>query len=203
MSVLVKAGVGVAFVVAASQLGHFAQQIVERARTSVQASELLKIDGHLAAWTIDRKNRTPRDQAAFERALKDLFTERAGRRVTEDRWGKRYQYSLRRARPPSWRIASSGADRQSGTADDLVVERRADHVEINQDPTEVAEAAIAWVQRQRRRELDRLRRVADQAAKRAPVDTEAVEAKAVPKPERAQRALLEASRPELDALLRG
>jgi hypothetical protein len=139
----VKAGIGVFLVVAAAKLGGLATELMGRARESVQASELLTLDGHLAAWTIGRKRtRPPRDQAHFNEVVAGLFTTRGKRDVTQDRWGETYVYEKLGERPVAWRITSKGPDRALGTGDDLVLKRHEDNVQINRDPVAIMEAAI-------------------------------------------------------------
>jgi hypothetical protein len=158
---LAKLLVGAFFVALSSQLGELAQELIGRARESVQASELMTIDGQLATWAIqERRTRAPRDQEEFERALRGLLSARGGREVTVDRWGQAYVYQ-RRGDQPAWRITSLGPDRSLGTPDDLVVERTGDLVERSRDPVAIAEAAQERLRGGREdllTELDRLRR---------------------------------------------
>lgn len=147
---LAKLLVGAFFVALSAQLGELARELIGRARESVQASELLTIDGQLATWAVDqRRTRAPRDQQEFERALRDLVTARGGRDVVLDRWGQPYLYE-RLGDQPAWRLSSRGPDRTPGTADDLVVERRGDRVERSRDPQQIAEQAL-----ERKRGMDR------------------------------------------------
>lgn len=140
---LIKAGIGVFLVFASAKMGGLASELLGRARESVQASELLTLDGHLAAWTVARKRtRPPRDQAHFEEVVRGLFTTRGERDVTRDRWGEVYLYEKLGERPVAWRITSKGPDRTLSTGDDIVLKRHEDHVQINRDPVAIMEAAI-------------------------------------------------------------
>lgn len=141
---LIKASIGALLVVAAARMSGLAQELLGRARESVQASELALVDGHLAAWVIEQKrNRPPRDQAHFDVVVRGLFTSRAGRDVTHDRWDQPYLYEHVHDNPVAWRITSKGPDRTLGTADDLVLSRTDDLVALNHDPTRIAEGALA------------------------------------------------------------
>ena len=142
---LIKAGIGVFLVVAAARFGGLATELLGRARESVQASELLTLDGQLAAWTVGRKRtRPPRDQAHFEEVVAGLCSRPAASGdVTQDRWGETYVYEKLGERPVAWRITSKGPDRALGTGDDLVLKRHEDNVQINKRPrVAIMEAAI-------------------------------------------------------------
>ena len=144
---LIKACVGALLIAAAARMGDVAQELLGRARESVQASELAILDGHLAAWVIEQKrSRPPRDQAHFEVVVRGLFTARGGRDVTRDRWGEPYVYEHVHDRPVAWRITSKGPDKTldvGGRGDDLVLTRTDDVVELNQDPTKIIAGALA------------------------------------------------------------
>lgn len=140
---LAKLMVGVFFVGLASQLGDLARDVVSKARESVQASELLTLDGSLAAWAIEqRRTRAPRDQEEFERTLEHILTARGPRRVSHDRWDRPYVYEYLGDTPLRWRISSRGPDRVLGSDDDLVVERIDDRIQVSRDPAEIAEMAL-------------------------------------------------------------
>jgi hypothetical protein len=140
---LVKLAVGAFLVGLASQMGALAKDVLGRVRVSVQASELHTLDGHLWANTLEqRQTLPPADQAAFERAVRELFAARGDREVTHDRWGQPYLYARLGVRPVRWRIVSKGPDRRIATADDLVLERSDDRVSMNVDPVRVAEEAL-------------------------------------------------------------
>ncbi|MGE0707742.1 MAG: hypothetical protein AB7N76_13480 [Planctomycetota bacterium] len=207
---LIKLGIGGFFVFASAQMGSVAQDLLQRARESVQASELSTLDGHLAAWVIEQKRgRPPRDQDHFEQVCRQLFTARGGRDVTRDRWGEAYVYDKIHDRPPEWEISSKGPDKRLGTEDDLVVHRREDQVHLNKDPAKIIEGAIERLKRQdeqRLRELERVGRELDRkglkdAGKSA--DAPAF-AEGEPGPDQAplQKRALEQQLNELDALLR-
>ena len=157
---LAKLLVGAFFVALSSQLGELAQELIGRARESVQASELLTIDGQLVTWAIqERRTRAPRDQAEFDQALRGLLSARGGRDVTLDRWNQPYVYE-HLSDKPAWRISSRGPDGLLGTSDDLVVERSGDRVERSRDPVAIAEAAEDRLRRGHRQvalELAKLR----------------------------------------------
>ena len=168
---LIKAGIGVFLVVAAAKMGGLASELLGRARESVQASELLTLDGHLAAWTIGRKRtRPPRDQAHFEEVVAGLFTTRGERNVTQDRWGQTYLYEKLGERPVAWRITSKGPDRALGTSDDLVLKRHEDNVQINRDPVAIMEAAIEDKRQADERFLRDLQRVLAESEEAKPVE---------------------------------
>src|SRR5207237_6577040 len=102
-----------------AQMGVFADEIMHRVRESVQASELLSVDGAVYQWAaLDPENpkpRSPKDQAEFERVLRDNLTAAGGRDVTRDRWDEPYLYDrVRRAaqRAFYYRLARQGPDRQ-------------------------------------------------------------------------------------------
>lgn len=159
---ITKVGVAAFLVVLAAMLGDVAQDLLGRARDSVQASELMMIDGHVHAWTIEQqRSKPPRDQAAFERAVRDSLTA-PGRDPTRDRWDRPYVYDLVAERPVTWRIATNGADKAPGTGDDIVVERRGDQVSIDRDPVKIAEGAI---DRKRRADLAAVERLRALTAK--------------------------------------
>ena len=154
---LIKVGIGAFFVFASAQMGDLARGLLDRARESVKASELLTLDGQLAAWTIGQKRgRPPTDQAHFDRVCREILTAPGGRDVTKDRWGEGYVYERIAVRPVEWEISSKGPDRSLGSEDDLVVHRRDDHVEINRDPVSIIEGAIERVRRADERRLDAL-----------------------------------------------
>jgi hypothetical protein len=197
---LLKIGIGGFFVFASAQMGSLAKDLLDRARESVQASEMLTLDSHLAVWTIEQKRgRPPRDQKQFQSVCKQLFTARGGRDVTKDRWGMVYVYEPINVRPVEWRISSLGPDKKLGTDDDLIVHRRSDTVQINKDPTEIIEAAIERLRRvdeQRLRELERLQQ---KQGKQPPVfekDEQGV------KLDPLQKRALKQQLAELDALLK-
>ena len=122
---LIKVGIGAFFVFASAQMGGLARGLLDRARESVQASELLTLDGQLAAWTIAHKRgRPPADQAHFESVCREVLTAPGGRDVTKDRWGEGFVYERIAVRPVEWQISSKGPDRSLGSEDDLVVHRR-------------------------------------------------------------------------------
>ena len=225
---LIKVGLGAFFVWASSQMGALAGDLLGRARLSVQASELSTLDGHLAAWSVGsgfekRRGGSPPTQAAFERTVSELFTERGGRRAFEDRWGSPYLYERLSDRPPGWRITSRGPDRKAGTADDLILERRGDAVHFNTDPVAIAEGAVARKRRhdeQVLKELERLRRSGPKAtsgkpktdaktagktpAKAAPAKAAApqIESLSPSERQRLERDLVRRSLTDLDALLK-
>lgn len=140
-----KVGAAALLVALASQLSAAAEELVGRVRESVQASELLTVDGYALVWSLEQNpTRAPRDQAEFERACRDELAARAGREPTADRWGRTYVYEPLAVRGAlRWRISSAGPDRRLGTEDDLVVERHGDASQINRDPTEIVERALA------------------------------------------------------------
>lgn len=199
---LVKAGIGVFLVVAAAKMGGLATELLGRARESVQASELLTLDGHLAAWTIARKRtHPPRDQAHFEEVVVGLFTTRGERDVTQDRWGETYLYEKLGERPVAWRITSKGPDRALGTGDDLVLKRYEDNVQINRDPVAIMEAAIEDKRQADERFLRDLDRALKKGEQGQPVqvfpegqgpDSSEVEAKGVQREAETLGALLDA-----------
>lgn len=191
---LLKVGIGAFFVFASAQMGSLAADLLERTRESVQATELLTLEGQVAVWTIEQKRtHAPRDQAEFERVLKQALAAKGGRDVTRDRWGEPYVYDKIHDRVPEWRISSKGRDRKLGTADDLVVHRREDQVEINRKPNEIMEQAIAALQRRDRQRLERL-----EALTRAPQPGVFAQGEAPPSDAAAREREL---RRQLDALL--
>lgn len=200
--VAIKIGIGAFFVWASSQMGVLAQEILGRVRESVQASELVTLDNHLAVWAIERRRtRAPKNQQEFDRVVVQLFTQRGGRKVTDDRWGMPYLYEQLSARPVGWRIVSRGPDRKPGTKDDLVLERHGDQVHINKDPTEIAEKAI-----ERKRALDEklLRKMRDLADKAQQVPAEPSSVVKDEKEvglERQQREALQKALKDLDRML--
>ena len=149
---------GVAFKIAiggfliwlSAQMGTFAEEILGKVRESVQASELVEIDKYVAVQSAfgddpTKKAHAPKDQAEFERILRDWTVASGNRDVTKDRWDQPYVYfrvPSRDARDVKYRITSKGADKKIGSGDDLVVERENDHSSINRDPTRIAESAI-------------------------------------------------------------
>ncbi|MBL4845126.1 MAG: hypothetical protein JKY65_06355 [Planctomycetes bacterium] len=169
--VLVKAGIGVFLVVAAAKMGGLATDLLGRARESVQASELLTLDKHLAVWAIERKRtRPPRDQGHFNEVVQGLFTTRGKRDVTKDRWGEAYVYEKLGERPVAWRISSKGPDKTLGTADDLVLKRHEDHVQINRDPEEIMKGAIEDKRKADARFLRDLKRLVNRDKKKTPIE---------------------------------
>jgi hypothetical protein len=140
-------------------------------RDSVQASELMMIDGHVHAWTIEQqRSRPPRDQVAFERAVRDSLTA-AGRDPTRDRWDQPYLYDLLAERPVRWRIATKGADKAPGTPDDIVVARHGNQVSIDRDPVKIAENALERKRRVDAAAVERLRALTARADADAPPAT--------------------------------
>jgi hypothetical protein len=171
---------GVAFKVAiggflvwlSAQMGTFAEEILGKVRESVQASELVEIDRFVAVQSAfgddpTKKARAPKDQAEFERILREWTVASGGRDVTRDRWDEPYVYHRvpsRDARDVKYRITSKGADRRMGSTDDLVVERENDHSSINRDPVKIAESAI-----EQKKALDReVARRANELLREAP-----------------------------------
>ncbi len=145
----IKIAMMVFFVWLSSQMGSMVEEVLGRVRVSIQASELMTLDGHLAVWAIEqRRTRPPDDQAEFEKACNIMLSVR-GRSVTQDRWREDYIYERVRRTPVHWRVTSKGPDRIYGTEDDISVERIGDMVELNTDPVAVIEQAIA-----RKRKLD-------------------------------------------------
>jgi hypothetical protein len=123
----------------------------------------------MQVWSIEQgRTRPPRDQAEFERACREELASRAGRDPTTDRWGQTYVYERVSDAGVHWRIASKGPDRRLGTADDLVVERRGDVVEINEDPAAIIERELEKKQRQDAKALEALRALGGRAAPRGP-----------------------------------
>jgi hypothetical protein len=157
---------GIAFKVAAgaflvwlsAQMGSFVDDLLERVRESVQASELLEIDRYVDYHAVfgddpSRKTHAPADQAEFERVLAEWITSQGGRNVARDRWDEPYVYEKLDSPDPRdvrYRITSKGPDRKLGTDDDIALERDGDHATINRDPSRIAEEAI-----ERKARLDR------------------------------------------------
>jgi hypothetical protein len=196
---LAKLLVGVFFVGLSSQLGELAQDVVSKARESVQASELMTLDGTLAAWAMEqRRTRAPEHQEEFERTLEQILTARGPRRVTHDRWDRPYAYEHFGDSPLHWRISSGGPDRLLGNGDDLVVERIDDRVEMTRDPVEIAEMAIDRALRLDRETVGELRAAAAKLdpEERAPPQGPLLDAKAEETAQHAQ------SLAQLDELLR-
>ena len=155
---LTKLLVGAFFVGLSSQMGELAQDVISRARESVQASEMLTLDGTLAAWAIEqRRTRGPRNQEEFDQTLEFILSARGSRDVTRDRWNQPYVYEHISDRPVRWRISSRGPDLRLGTEDDLVVERTGDRSELSRDPVEIIEQAIESTRRRYRKTLAELR----------------------------------------------
>jgi hypothetical protein len=145
MGVGVKAVVGAFLVGLSAQLGAFANEVLEKVTVSIQASEMMTIDGYLTVAAIEeRRTRFPRDQAEFERTVRDQLSSR-GRDPTRDRWSKPYVYEPRGGR--GYSLSCGGPDKRVGTEDDIVVERDQDHVQLNRDPAQIMEQAIQRKQR--------------------------------------------------------
>ncbi len=148
--VAVKVAIGAFLVWLSAQMGTFAEEILAKVRESVQASELVEIDKYVAVQSAfgddpTKKSHAPKDQAEFERILKDWTSASGNRNVTLDRWEQPYVYYRipnKDARVINYRITSRGADKKLGTPDDLVVERENDHSSINRSPEKIAESAI-------------------------------------------------------------
>jgi len=196
--------IGAFFVWVSAQMGSLAEEILARVRESVQASELLTLDGYLAVWTIEQKRTLPpKDQEQFEIACRAMLSARGGRPVTHDRWGQPYVYECLGRRPVHWRITSMGPDRRLAgerdpLPDDLIVERVSDRVEINRDPASIMERAIERKLRQDQEILERLRELSaeqkEEAQDASSFGSEAEEAKR-------QQELLERSLEDLDRIL--
>jgi hypothetical protein len=148
--VALKVAIGGFLVWLSAQMGTFAEEILSKVRESVQASELVEIDRYVAyesAFGQDpsKKAHAPKDQAEFERVLREWTTASGNRNVTLDRWEQPYVYYRVPERDPRrihYTITSKGSDRKIGSADDLVVEREDDHSSINRDPVKIIESAI-------------------------------------------------------------
>lgn len=194
---LTKLLVGAFFVGLSSQMGELARDVISRARESVQASEMLTLDGALAAWAIEqRRTRGPRDQEEFNQILEFNLSARGGRDVTKDRWDRPYVYEHLSDRPIRWRVSSRGPDLRLGTEDDLVVERTGDRSELSRDPVEIIERALESTRRRYRQTLADLRmEVKKQKGKSGDVGKELLDAGAH------ERAELEQSLDHLDSLL--
>ena len=164
------------FVWLSAQMGTFVDEILTRVSESVQASELLQIDGYVYYHSAleNERTRAPRDQTEFESVVREWTEAPAGRDVTKDRWDRPLVYDHQESRDPReihWRISSGGPDRKIGTDDDLVVVRDNDVARINRDPAKIAELAIERKEKLDRETTTRVRQVLELANQSPPPGT--------------------------------